>query len=100
MVYAETERVDWARALLRISNPEGAFYFFPNVKYYLGKSNDQVKINSINDLCMYLLEDAHVSLVTGEAFGDPECLRLSYAASEESLKTAISKIKESLAKLS
>lgn len=82
-----------------VNMPEGAFYFFPNVRYYLGKVNKGVKINSVNDLCMYLLEDAQVSLVTGEAFGDPECLRLSYAASEDDLKRAIAKIKESLAKL-
>ncbi|MEP1034587.1 pyridoxal phosphate-dependent aminotransferase [Ekhidna sp.] len=82
-----------------VNMPQGAFYFFPNVKYYLGKVNKGVKINTVNDLCMYLLEDAHVSLVTGEAFGDPECLRLSYAASESDLKLAIAKVKESLAKL-
>ncbi len=85
---------------LGVNMPEGAFYFFPNVSHYVGKANGDIKINSVGDLCVYLLEDAHVSLVTGEAFGDPECLRLSYAASEDDLKTAISKVKESLAKLS
>ncbi len=83
-----------------VNMPQGAFYFFPNVKYYLGKSHGDTQIDTVNDLCLYLLEDAQVSLVTGEAFGDPECLRLSYAASEEELKTAIFRIKESLAKLS
>ncbi|MEM6735921.1 MAG: pyridoxal phosphate-dependent aminotransferase [Bacteroidota bacterium] len=83
-----------------VNLPEGAFYFFPNVRYYLGKSNSDIKIESVNDLCLYLLEKASVSLVTGEAFGDPECLRLSYAASEDELKLAISKIKISLAELS
>ncbi|MEP1093975.1 MAG: pyridoxal phosphate-dependent aminotransferase [Cyclobacteriaceae bacterium] len=83
-----------------VNMPEGAFYFFPNVKSYIGKSTGDMTINSIGDLCIYLLEDAHVSLVTGEAFGDPDCLRLSYAASEDDLKRAISQIKESLAKLS
>lgn len=83
-----------------VNMPQGAFYFFPNVKSYIGKEGEGVKINSVNDLCMYLLEDAHVSLVTGEAFGDPECLRLSYAASESELRSAIAKVKESLAKLS
>ncbi|MEO9872525.1 pyridoxal phosphate-dependent aminotransferase [Ekhidna sp.] len=83
-----------------VNMPQGAFYFFPNVKHYLGKSINDTKIDTVNDLCMYLLEDAHVSLVTGEAFGDPECLRISYAASEEDLTTALSKVKESLAKLS
>lgn len=83
-----------------VNMPQGAFYFFPNVKYYLGKSNGDIKINTVNDLCLYLLEDARVSLVTGEAFGDPECLRLSYAASESDLRQAIANVKESLAKLS
>ncbi|MEP5612111.1 MAG: pyridoxal phosphate-dependent aminotransferase [Cyclobacteriaceae bacterium] len=83
-----------------VNMPEGAFYFFPNVKSYIGKSTGDTTINSIGDLCIYLLEDAHISLVTGEAFGDPDCLRLSYAASEDDLKRAISQMKESLAKLS
>lgn len=83
-----------------LNMPQGAFYFFPNVRYYLGKSNGEVQISTVNDLCLYLLEDARVSLVTGEAFGDPECLRLSYAASEQELRTALARVKESLAKLS
>lgn len=83
-----------------VNMPEGAFYFFPNVSSYIGKSLGDMKINSISDLCIFLLEDAHVSLVTGEAFGDPDCLRLSYAASESDLKKAIASMKESLAKLS
>ncbi|MFK7953585.1 MAG: pyridoxal phosphate-dependent aminotransferase [Ekhidna sp.] len=82
-----------------VNMPQGAFYFFPNVKYYLGKSNEDVKIETVNDLCLFLLEDARVSLVTGEAFGDDECLRLSYAASEDDLKTAVARMKVSLAKL-
>ena len=84
---------------VEVNMPQGAFYFFPNVKSYFGKSHGETKINTCNDLCLFLLEDAHVSLVTGEAFGDPECLRLSYAASEDELKLAISRIKTSLAKL-
>jgi len=83
-----------------VNMPQGAFYFFPNVKHYLGTSTGSTSIASVNDLCMYLLEDANVSLVTGEAFGDPHCLRLSYAASEDELKLAIAKMKNSLAKLS
>lgn len=83
-----------------VNMPQGAFYFFPNVRHYLGKSHGDTRIETVNDLCMFLLEDAHVSLVTGEAFGDPECLRLSYAASEEDLKKAIAKMTVSLAKLS
>jgi aspartate aminotransferase len=80
--------------------PEGAFYFFPNVAAYLGKSHAGGTIHTVADLCMYLLEDAHVSLVTGEAFGAPECVRLSYAASEDDLKEAIRRMKVSLEKLS
>ena len=83
-----------------VNLPEGAFYFFPNVRSYFGKKYVGGEISNASDLCMYLLEDARVSLVTGEAFGNPECLRLSYAASEEELKTAIGRIKESLQKLS
>jgi len=106
MVAAYQKRRSLVHNLLRdipgfeVNMPQGAFYFFPNVKYYLGKSNDDVKIDTVNDLCLYLLEDAKVSLVTGEAFGDPECLRLSYAASEDELKSALAQIKKSLAKLS
>ncbi|MEP4535337.1 MAG: pyridoxal phosphate-dependent aminotransferase [Cyclobacteriaceae bacterium] len=85
---------------LKVNQPGGAFYFFPNASSYFGKSVGDTKINNATDLCLYLLEDARVSVVTGDAFGDPECFRLSYAASVEDLKTAISRIKESLAKLS
>ncbi len=105
MAKAYRSRRDMVYELLKeipgfeVNMPEGAFYFFPNVKSYIGKSYGDTMIESVGDLCLYLLEDAHVSLVTGEAFGDPDCLRLSYAASEEELKTAIEKMKTSLAKL-
>ena len=85
---------------LKVNMPGGAFYFFPNVSSYFGKSVNGQKIENATDLSMFLLEDARVSVVTGEAFGDPECIRLSYAASVEELKTAIAAMKESLAKLS
>lgn len=80
--------------------PEGAFYFFPDVSHYFGTSNGDKKIENASDLALYILEDAHVSTVTGEAFGSPNCIRMSYAASEEELKEAVSRIKTSLAKLS
>ena len=80
--------------------PEGAFYFFPDVSSYFGKEFNGQKIANATDLCMYILENAHVSLVTGEAFGSPGCVRLSYAASEENLREAARRIKEALAKLS
>ena len=80
--------------------PKGAFYFFPDVSAYFGKSVGETSISNASDLCLYLLENAHVSLVTGEAFGDPNCIRLSYAASEENLKEAVVRIKAALSKLS
>ena len=83
-----------------VNMPQGAFYFFPKVSKYIGTSWKDITIRSIGDLCIFLLEDARVSLVTGEAFGEPQCLRLSYAASQNELQIAIDRIKESLAKLS
>lgn len=80
--------------------PEGAFYFFPDVSSFYGKSDGERTIQNGEDLCMFLLETAHVSLVTGDAFGDPDCIRLSYAASEEDLREALRRMKEALGKLS
>ncbi|MBL3656887.1 pyridoxal phosphate-dependent aminotransferase [Fulvivirga sediminis] len=85
---------------IKTNMPKGAFYFFPDVSSYFGKSAEGVQINNATDLCMYILDKAHVSLVTGEAFGDPNCIRLSYAASEVELKEALKKIKEVLSLLS
>ncbi len=83
----------------RSNYPQGAFYFFPDVSYYFGKSDGQQVIRNDFDLCMYLLEKAHVSLVPGGAFGDSNCIRLSYAASEDELKEALKRIKTALAAL-
>lgn len=80
--------------------PQGAFYFFPDISAYFGKSDGETTINDAGDLSMYILDHAHVSVVTGQAFGDDDCIRLSYAASEEDLREAIRRIKEALAKLS
>ena len=80
--------------------PKGAFYFFPDVSAWFGKSDGETTINNASDFCMYLLDHAHVSLVTGEAFGDPNCIRLSYAASEADLREAVTRIKAALSKLS
>ncbi len=85
---------------VKVNMPTGAFYFFPDVSSYFGKSSGATKINDASDLALYILEDAHVSVVTGDAFGDPDCIRLSYAASEADLREAIHRIKTSLAKLS
>ena len=80
--------------------PTGAFYFFPDVSAYFGKSFEGEKIANATDLSLFLLKDAHVATVTGEAFGSPNNIRLSFAASDDELKEALKRIKESLAKLS
>jgi aspartate aminotransferase len=80
--------------------PGGAFYVFPDVSYFYGKSFNGTTIENGSDLAMFLLNEALVALVTGEAFGDPNCIRISYAASEEVLTEAMKRIKEALEKLS
>lgn len=84
---------------VKVNLPKGAFYFFPDVSHYFGKSDGTQTINNADELCLYLLDNASVSLVTGSAFGDPDCVRISYAASDENLKEALKRIKETLAKL-
>jgi aspartate aminotransferase len=84
---------------LKVNQPQGAFYVFPDVSSFFGKQYNGTVIQTPDDLCMYLLRDARVSLVTGEAFGDTRCIRISYAASDEDLVKAIGRIAESLAKL-
>lgn len=80
--------------------PEGAFYVFPDVSYFYGKTAaNGEKVSNANELSMYLLNEANVALVTGEAFGDPDCIRISYAASEETLTEAMNRIKLALEKL-
>ena len=79
--------------------PQGAFYVFPDISYYFGKSDGTTHIKSANDLCMYLLNNAHVAFVSGEAFGNPECIRISYAASDEKIIEAMKRIKLQLSKL-
>lgn len=85
---------------IKANYPQGAFYFFPDVSAYFGKSDGNAVIRNGDDLCLWLLEHAHVSLVPGGAFGDDNCVRLSYAASEKDLREALSRIKTALAKLS
>lgn len=77
--------------------PEGAFYVFPDVSYYFGKTLRGKTINNADDFSMYLLSEANVATVTGDAFGNPDCIRLSYATSEEALTEALRRIKEALA---
>jgi aspartate aminotransferase len=79
--------------------PEGAFYFFPDVTAFFGKSAHGHTVKDADDLCLYLLDIANVSLVTGAAFGAPNCVRLSYAASEEELVEAMKRIKKALGEL-
>ncbi|MFT4777914.1 MAG: aspartate aminotransferase [Flavobacteriales bacterium] len=84
---------------LKINVPKGAFYIFPDASSYFGKSDGTSVINNVTELCNYLLEKEHIALVTGEAFGDPNCFRISYAASEAELKEAINRIKRALDQL-
>jgi len=84
---------------IKMNQPKGAFYFFPDVSYYFGKSYNGEVIKDATDLCMFLLNKGLVALVSGDAFGNPECLRISYATSEEVLKESINRIKNTLALL-
>ena len=79
--------------------PQGAFYVFPDISSFFGKSYNGTTIKNADDLCVYLLSEALVALVTGDAFGDPNCIRISYAASEETLTKAMTRVKDALAKL-
>ncbi len=85
---------------IKVNLPDGAFYFFPEVKSYFGKSTAEGQvISNAEELCLYLLNEAHVSTVTGEAFGNDDCIRISYAAAEDKLRDAVSRIAAALAKL-
>ncbi len=84
---------------LKTSKPDGAFYVFPECSAYFGKSDGEMTIQNADDLCYYILSKGHVGVVSGDAFGAPECFRLSYAASDEQLIKALTRIKEALAKL-
>ncbi len=82
-----------------VNVPEGAFYLFPKCDSYFGKSNGTRTIADSDDLALYLLEEAHVACVGGSSFGAPDCIRMSYATSDENIVKAISRIKDALAKL-
>jgi aspartate aminotransferase len=90
--------VELAKAIpgLKINVPEGAFYLFPDVSSFFGKTLRGKLINNADDLSMYLLSEANVATVTGDAFGNPNCIRISYATSEELLTEAFKRIKEAL----
>lgn len=81
------------------SVPEGAFYIFPDISAYFGKQFDNGTINNAKDLCFFLLEHAHVGTVPGEAFGEPNCLRISYANADEQLEKGLQNIQKALAQL-
>src|SRR6201992_381116 len=84
---------------IKVNLPDGAFYFFPNVTSFFGKSYNGKTINDADELSIYLLEEAHVSTVGGDSFGDKKSIRMSYAASEEKLIEAMKRIKTALGKL-
>ncbi len=79
-----------------VENAPGAFYFFPDISYYFGKTLQGKRIENATDFSLYLLEKANVATVTGDAFGAPNCIRLSYATSKELLVEAIGRIKKAL----
>jgi len=81
---------------IKITNPQGAFYAFPDISWFFGKTLRAKQINNSEDFAMYLLEEANVAVVTGSAFGDPNCIRLSYATDQKTLTQAIKRIKNAL----
>ncbi|MFT3702569.1 MAG: pyridoxal phosphate-dependent aminotransferase [Agriterribacter sp.] len=84
---------------VQCSEPDGAFYVFPKVDAYFGKKDGDIVIANADDLCMYLLNSGHVSTVTGSAFGEPTCIRMSFANSMANIEKAVARIKDALAKL-
>jgi len=84
---------------IKCFEPQGAFYIFPDVSHYYGKSDGETTITNANDLCMYLLNTAHVSSVMGDAFGEPNCVRFSFANSMSNIEKGWARIKDALAKL-
>lgn len=84
---------------LEVNTPQGAFYLFPKCSSFYGKSDGKRTINNSTDFAMYLLEVGHVATVAGDAFGNPECFRMSYATSDENIREAMSRIKDVLSRL-
>ncbi|MEO1654077.1 MAG: pyridoxal phosphate-dependent aminotransferase, partial [Bacteroidota bacterium] len=95
MMLARLQKIEGVKTY----TPMGAFYIFPDISYYFGKSSEKGLIENADDLSMYLLNEARVAMVTGSAFGSPNSLRISYAASDEQLNTAVDRIEEALGKL-
>ena len=90
--------IDLLKAIpgIKINQPQGAFYVFPDVSDYFGRTLNNKKIENASDFAIYLLEEAHVATVAGEAFGNGDCIRISYAASEKNIREAIKRISKSL----
>jgi aspartate aminotransferase len=84
---------------IKCNAPDGAFYIFPDISYYFGKSNGEYKINNASDFSLYLLNNAHVSSVMGDAFGEPGCVRFSFANSMNNIEEGWRRIKSALSKL-
>jgi len=80
----------------KLNIPDGAFYVFPDISSFFGKTIKGKTINNANDFSLFLLEEANVATVTGEAFGAPNCIRLSYAASESILRKAVDRIQKAV----
>ncbi len=84
---------------IKTNNPDGAFYIFPDISSYFGKTDGNITINNANDFANYILLNAHVGVVSGSAFGNDNCIRISYAASDEMIIEAMQRIKSALSKL-
>lgn len=84
---------------IKCPEPDGAFYVFPDIRYYIGKTDGEETIQTADDLCMYLLNKGHVSTVTGSAFGDPNCIRISFANNMSNIEKGFERIKEALGRL-
>ena len=84
---------------LKVLEPQGAFYLFPDVSSFFGKSHNGFTVHNANDVVEYLLNEAHVACVSGSAFGEDNCIRLSYATSEDKIVEAMRRIKEALGNL-
>ena len=84
---------------IKTNRPDGAFYIFPDVSAFFGKTDGLTVIKDADDFCDYMMSSAYVGLVSGAAFGDNTCVRLSYAASEEQLREAVRRMKEVLGRL-
>jgi aspartate aminotransferase len=84
---------------MKLNHPDGAFYVFPDISWYFGKTDGKTTIINANDLSCYLIEKVYVSSVPGDAFGNPDCMRFSYATSKEKLVEAVKRITGALAEL-